>query len=68
MIGITLLECESCEGTYRKGTGHLCWCPSCEATHKICNPCYLEAKEKGNIVDKKVDPRDIKLKNIKDFV
>ncbi len=68
MIGITLLECESCKSEYRKGTGHLCWCPECDQTHKICNSCYLEAKTNGDIIDKTVDPRDIKMKDVEKMI
>jgi len=68
MIGITLLECEACEEPYRKGTGHLCWCSSCDQIHNICNSCYLEAKKNGDIIDKKVDPRDINLKDVEKMI
>ncbi len=51
--------CEMCEGEYRRGTGHLCWCPECKRPHQCCNACYLIGKEEGNIIDKKKNISDI---------
>ena len=68
MIGIKFLQCESCPTEFRAGTGHLCWCKACDQVHRICNPCYLVAKKNGDIIDKTVDPRDIKLKDIQKMI
>lgn len=57
------ISCEMCPNEYRKGTGHLCWCPECKEPHSCCNSCYLEGKKSGAIIDKVKNITDLDNKN-----
>ena len=58
-----LIDCEFCEYSFEKGTGHKCWCNDCRVIHPMCNDCYLEYKESGDIRDKDMNISDIDEKN-----
>ena len=47
-----MIDCESCDEPFKRGTGHLCWCGECSRPHPMCNDCYKEGKKQGNIIDK----------------
>ena len=49
------IECDSCGGMFRKGTGHKCWCKDCKEVHPMCNECYVIGKATGAIKDKKIN-------------
>jgi len=57
------MECDFCGEFFERSTGHMCWCPDCSEPHPMCDDCYLECKEEGTVLDKKVFIGDVDDKN-----
>ena len=50
-------ECDVCGIMFR--VGHNCYCKECKKVHPVCNQCYKDGKELGNIKDKKINIGDM---------
>lgn len=55
-----LVECDFCHKDFKRGKGHMCWCPDCKKGHPMCNKCYKEHKSSmvTNIFDISEDNKD----------
>jgi len=47
--------CQFCSEYFEKGTGHLCYCPECDALgkpcrHPMCDSCFKNNIDKGKIM------------------